>query len=451
MTTGKKYSKDKLFAKITHTASSGVVGLDEYETFGEVKLSIATDFTTSGTLTVQGRIKYSSSWQAVGTLTSGGDFDSFDIDVYDYIRFNFTVAAGSTGEIAASGFFKASSSGGGASSSFTTIQADAGTNPVADSSTDTLTITSGDGSVVVTGNSTTDTIALTTPAASASSLGHITTGTQTIAGSKTYTSSLSCTTAGTQSERFGATATATPDNSTAIGYGAVSYAVQSTAVGDQALANTSCTAIGRGSWSSGSYSIAVGRTATVNYNYGCALGANALSNHVGAISLGYQSISTATNQFVVGSSSSSITHVYFGNGVATASPVACAIHSSSGSGTNIAGVDLTLAAGQGTGTGVSGEIILQTATAGTTGSSLNALADRLVIDTIGNIGIGTSSPVVTALLELSSTTKGFLPPRLTTTERGNITSPATGLTIYNTTTNKLNFYSGSAWEAVTSA
>ncbi len=62
----------------------------------------------------------------------------------------------------------------------------------------------------------------------------------------------------------------------------------------------------------------------------------------------------------------------------------------------------------------------------------------------------TSTPNSTAIVEMTSTTKGFLPPRMTTTDRDNISTPAAGLTIYNTTTNKLNFYNGSSWEAVTS-
>jgi hypothetical protein len=40
---------------------------------------------------------------------------------------------------------------------------------------------------------------------------------------------------------------------------------------------------------------------------------------------------------------------------------------------------------------------------------------------------------------------------MTTAQRDAITSVPAGLMIYNTTTNKLNFYNGSAWEAVTSA
>lgn len=58
------------------------------------------------------------------------------------------------------------------------------------------------------------------------------------------------------------------------------------------------------------------------------------------------------------------------------------------------------------------------------------------------VGIGTSSPNATAELDVSSTTKGFLPPRMTTTQRNAISSPAVGLVIFNTTTNCLNFYVG---------
>lgn len=68
-----------------------------------------------------------------------------------------------------------------------------------------------------------------------------------------------------------------------------------------------------------------------------------------------------------------------------------------------------------------------------------------------SIVVGTTTVPASSLLTLESTTKGFLPPRMTTTERNAISSPATGLTIYNTSTNKLNLYTGSGWEAVTSA
>jgi hypothetical protein len=52
------------------------------------------------------------------------------------------------------------------------------------------------------------------------------------------------------------------------------------------------------------------------------------------------------------------------------------------------------------------------------------------------------------MLDVKSTTKGMLIPRMTTTERDNISSAATGLMIYNTTTNKFNYYNGIIWTVV---
>jgi hypothetical protein len=51
------------------------------------------------------------------------------------------------------------------------------------------------------------------------------------------------------------------------------------------------------------------------------------------------------------------------------------------------------------------------------------------------VGIGTTTPNVSSILDVSSTSKGVLMPRLTTTERDNISLPATGLMIFNTTLN----------------
>ena len=61
------------------------------------------------------------------------------------------------------------------------------------------------------------------------------------------------------------------------------------------------------------------------------------------------------------------------------------------------------------------------------------------------VGIGTNQPNTSAVLELQSTTKGFLPPRMTSLERDAIVSPAQGLIIYNTTTNCIEIYNGIGW------
>jgi hypothetical protein len=67
-----------------------------------------------------------------------------------------------------------------------------------------------------------------------------------------------------------------------------------------------------------------------------------------------------------------------------------------------------------------------------------------------NVLIGTDTDSAAAILNVASVTKGFLPPRMTTTQRDAIASPPVGLLIFNTTTNKLNVRGASAWEAVTS-
>lgn len=63
------------------------------------------------------------------------------------------------------------------------------------------------------------------------------------------------------------------------------------------------------------------------------------------------------------------------------------------------------------------------------------------------VGIGTSTPDGSAILHLNSTAKGLLPPVMSTTNRGNINTPANGLLIFNSTDNKLNVYNG-AWYAL---
>jgi hypothetical protein len=59
-----------------------------------------------------------------------------------------------------------------------------------------------------------------------------------------------------------------------------------------------------------------------------------------------------------------------------------------------------------------------------------------------NVGIGTVTPDNTSILDLVSTSRGFLVPRMTTAQRTAIASPASSLIIYNTTTNTLQYNSG---------
>ena len=90
--------------------------------------------------------------------------------------------------------------------------------------------------------------------------------------------------------------------------------------------------------------------------------------------------------------------------------------------------------------------------AGTFSGNLIVDTNTLFVDSANNVvAIGTTTPNVASKLQIDSTTQGFLPPRMTTEQRDAIATPPAGLMIYNTTTNKLNFANGTAWEAVTSA
>jgi hypothetical protein len=64
----------------------------------------------------------------------------------------------------------------------------------------------------------------------------------------------------------------------------------------------------------------------------------------------------------------------------------------------------------------------------------------------GSCALGNSTTeVASAVFNTPSTTKGFLPPVMTTTQKNAIASPASGLILYDSTTNKLQCYNGSTW------
>jgi len=67
------------------------------------------------------------------------------------------------------------------------------------------------------------------------------------------------------------------------------------------------------------------------------------------------------------------------------------------------------------------------------------------IESTGNVCIGTISSSASAILQADSTTKGFLPPRMTTTQKNAIGTPAAGLQVYDTTLNQMSYYNGTTW------
>ena len=67
------------------------------------------------------------------------------------------------------------------------------------------------------------------------------------------------------------------------------------------------------------------------------------------------------------------------------------------------------------------------------------------ITTSGSFGVGTASPAANSALDITSTSKGLLLPRLTSTQRDAISSPPSGLMIYNTTTGTFQCYANGSW------
>lgn len=62
-----------------------------------------------------------------------------------------------------------------------------------------------------------------------------------------------------------------------------------------------------------------------------------------------------------------------------------------------------------------------------------------------SVGIGTQAPHSSSLLEVSSTTKGLLTPRMSTTQRNDIATPAKGLMVFDTDTNTFWYHNGTTW------
>jgi len=101
-----------------------------------------------------------------------------------------------------------------------------------------------------------------------------------------------------------------------------------------------------------------------------------------------------------------------------------------------------------------------TADAGTlTGATLNTTVTNSSLTSVGTLTNTTINGKLvvgatlansnSAVLEVSSTTQGFLPPRMTTTQRDAISTPTTGMVIFNTITNGLEVKSSNEWVLLT--
>ena len=80
-----------------------------------------------------------------------------------------------------------------------------------------------------------------------------------------------------------------------------------------------------------------------------------------------------------------------------------------------------------------------------TGSAVNVNSNGVIIQR-GQTNVSANA---SSVLEVVSTTQGFLPPRMTTAQINAIATPANGLQVYNTDLNVICFYDGTGWHKVT--
>lgn len=237
-------------------------------------------------------------------------------------------------------------------------------------------------------------------------------------------------------------------NAIAIGRDAVSSAQSSIAIGVSSVASAlTSVVIGAAAQSNAATSVVIGdnaqitnalRTASVTIGASAAgvqngviIGASASSTGASAIvigasaigardsvTIGYQAnaagffpvvtigegaTATANNQCVIGGTTYPITDFYLGRGVVDASPSSITINANGGSGSNIAGGQLSLSGGRGTGTGLGGPVVLRTAPAGASGSALNALVDGAKLDTNSIFGLLCSQRVTSQFDKTNAT------------------------------------------------
>jgi len=76
--------------------------------------------------------------------------------------------------------------------------------------------------------------------------------------------------------------------------------------------------------------------------------------------------------------------------------------------------------------------------------------ETMRIHSSGSLLIGITTNIASSKLTVESTTQGFLPPRMTTTQKNAIATPTSGLVVYDTTLGKLCVRGAAAWETITS-
>lgn len=96
-------------------------------------------------------------------------------------------------------------------------------------------------------------------------------------------------------------------------------------------------------------------------------------------------------------------------------------------------------------TGATGPLVTGTADQTLRHDGNGWVASSTLVNTNTAVGIGNPSPDASSMLDIASTGKGVLFPRMTTAQRDNISNPANGLVIYNIDCGTFNYYNGDRW------
>lgn len=84
-------------------------------------------------------------------------------------------------------------------------------------------------------------------------------------------------------------------------------------------------------------------------------------------------------------------------------------------------------------------------------STLHAALPSKSVDHVVSSALSVGTTTIAnsnAVVDMVSSTKGFFPPRLTTTAKNSISGPSAGLSLYDSTDNRPNFYNGTGWLGV---
>ena len=169
-------------------------------------------------------------------------------------------------------------------------------------------------------------------------------------------------------------------NAEAYGSGATITFNNAFAAGPNSIAHSGSVAVGTGAIASGGNSVAIGYLATANSSGSVLIGnaTNSLSLQ-NVIVIGRDAQPVEANSATLGSSSYPINELYAGKGRPDATPTAWRINGTGGSGIDIAGANLQIAAGKGTGNAASGAIEFQTSDAGASGTTLQSLTTKAIL------------------------------------------------------------------------